>query len=168
MYDLWGSCEGVVCVSVWCVSLQTRVPMCIDSARARSNVMCVCVHAGACAGDVCGLPHLHSNVYDSEVCKNVMSLMLTAGMNDFSGEWTFSVGLPAKSATSGTLTSHTKLSHSSTIMNRVASFCMYNEEYGKVCNKCNADSVLDPHRNMKCVAPLLLLLCMCCCFIVFG
>eukprot|EP00041_Stephanoeca_diplocostata_P015325 m.292289 g.292289 ORF g.292289 m.292289 type:complete len:941 (-) comp19996_c0_seq2:228-3050(-) len=48
-------------------------------------------------------PLTNVNVYDPDVCKNVMSLMLTAGMNDFSGEWTFSVGLPAKSATSGAL-----------------------------------------------------------------
>lgn len=46
-------------------------------------------------------PLTKDEVYSPATCKNAMSLMLSCGLYDFSGEWAFSVGLPAKSGVSG-------------------------------------------------------------------
>lgn len=48
-------------------------------------------------------PFTSDFIFDPETTTNVLSLMLSCGMYDFSGEWAFSQGLPAKSGVSGTL-----------------------------------------------------------------
>jgi glutaminase len=57
--------------------------------------------AGATLANSGKNPVTNERVYDSKVCKNAMSLMLSCGMYDFSGEWAFTVGVPAKSGVSG-------------------------------------------------------------------
>ena len=48
-------------------------------------------------------PHSRRKVLSPQNVKNCLSLMLTCGMYDYSGEWAFLVGLPAKSGVSGAL-----------------------------------------------------------------
>lgn len=48
-------------------------------------------------------PLTNKRVFSNESVKNCLSLMYSCGMYDFSGEFAFSVGLPAKSGVSGAL-----------------------------------------------------------------
>lgn len=50
-------------------------------------------------GGICPLSGVR--VFQGEIVKNCLSLMLSCGMYDFSGEFAFTVGLPAKSGVSG-------------------------------------------------------------------
>ncbi len=52
-------------------------------------------------GGVC--PISGTRVFSNDTVKNCLSLMYSCGMYDFSGEFAFSVGLPAKSGVSGVL-----------------------------------------------------------------
>jgi glutaminase len=52
-------------------------------------------------GGVCPITERH--VFSRQTVKHVLSLMLSCGMYDFSGEFAFQVGLPAKSGVSGAL-----------------------------------------------------------------
>lgn len=52
-------------------------------------------------GGVC--PQTGHRVIERRAVRNTLSLMLTCGMYDFSGEFAFSVGVPAKSGVSGTM-----------------------------------------------------------------
>lgn len=52
-------------------------------------------------GGVC--PLTGERVFQAEYVKNCLALMLSCGMYDYSGEWGFVVGLPAKSGVSGAI-----------------------------------------------------------------
>jgi len=61
-----------------------------------ANVAGTLANAGIC-------PITRERVFSAETTKNCLSLMYSCGMYDFSGEFAFSVGLPAKSGVSGSL-----------------------------------------------------------------
>jgi len=48
-------------------------------------------------------PVTGEQVFSPDIVKNCLSVMYLCGMYDFSGEWAFSVGLPAKSGVSGVI-----------------------------------------------------------------
>jgi len=52
-------------------------------------------------GGVC--PLTGERIFSERTVKNTLSLMYSCGMYDFSGEWAFSVGIPAKSGVAGAI-----------------------------------------------------------------
>jgi glutaminase len=46
-------------------------------------------------------PLTHEGVFDIQPVKNMLSVMFTCGMYDYSGQWAYRVGIPAKSGVSG-------------------------------------------------------------------
>lgn len=68
----------------------------------KSDVSALSLWAASLAnGGVC--PLTERRVFQGRTVRHVLSLMLSCGMYDFSGEYAFSVGLPAKSGVSGAL-----------------------------------------------------------------
>lgn len=66
------------------------------------NCKAISVAAATLAnGGIC--PTTGERIFKPETVKNCLSLMFSCGMYDFSGEFAFSVGLPAKSGISGIL-----------------------------------------------------------------
>ncbi len=63
---------------------------------AQANVAATFANGGVC-------PMTNQRVFPADMVKNCLSLMLSCGMYDFSGEFAFTVGLPAKSGVSGAL-----------------------------------------------------------------
>jgi glutaminase len=66
------------------------------TAKAHANVAATLANGGIC-------PVTGDRVMSAETAKCCLSLMYSCGMYDFSGEFAFSVGLPAKSGVSGAL-----------------------------------------------------------------
>ena len=50
-------------------------------------------------GGVC--PLTNERIFSNTIVKNALSLMSSCGMYDYSGEWAYTIGLPAKSGVSG-------------------------------------------------------------------
>jgi glutaminase len=70
-----------------CCSIETTT-------RAMSVVASTLANGGVC-------PITEKQIFSPSVVKNCLSLMYSCGMYDFSGEFAFSIGLPAKSGVSG-------------------------------------------------------------------
>lgn len=66
------------------------------SAHDHAAVAATLANAGIC-------PMNGEKIVDSQTVKHCLSLMYSCGMYDFSGEFAFSVGIPAKSGVSGAL-----------------------------------------------------------------
>ena len=66
------------------------------TANDMATIAATFANAGVC-------PTTGKKVFSSDTVKNCLSLMYSCGMYDFSGEFAFSVGLPAKSGVSGSL-----------------------------------------------------------------
>jgi glutaminase len=65
-----------------------------------SNAESLAVVAATLAnGGIC--PTTGERVFSSDTVKNCLSLMYSCGMYDYSGEWSFMIGLPAKSGVAG-------------------------------------------------------------------
>ena len=56
---------------------------------------------GATLANIGDNPGTHAEVFDMNYIKDTLSVMLTCGMYDYSGEWAYNVGLPAKSGVAG-------------------------------------------------------------------
>jgi glutaminase len=59
--------------------------------------------AGATLANNGVCPFTDKQVLDPETCRSCISLMYSCGMYDYSGEWAFSIGVPAKSGVSGVI-----------------------------------------------------------------
>lgn len=68
------------------------------SIEATSQMLAVAA-ATLANGGVC--PATYQHVFDQTTVQHCLSLMYSCGMYDFSGEWSFLIGLPAKSGVSG-------------------------------------------------------------------
>lgn len=66
------------------------------TARQMSVLAATLANAGVC-------PVTNERVFSNDTVKNCLSLMYSCGMYDFSGEFAFTIGLPAKSGVSGAL-----------------------------------------------------------------
>ena len=50
-------------------------------------------------GGIC--PLTNERIFSNDIVKNALSLMSSCGMYDYSGEWAYTIGIPAKSGVSG-------------------------------------------------------------------
>ncbi len=66
------------------------------TARNMSMIAATLANGGVC-------PVTNDRVFSNDTVKNCLSLMYSCGMYDFSGEFAFTIGLPAKSCVSGAL-----------------------------------------------------------------
>ena len=79
-------------------SLELYFQICSQETTAESSSV---IAATLANGGVC--PTTNEEVFKPGMIKNVLSLMMTCGMYDYSGEFAFSTGLPAKSGVGGSI-----------------------------------------------------------------
>uniref|UniRef100_A0AC34GTL5 Glutaminase n=1 Tax=Panagrolaimus sp. ES5 TaxID=591445 RepID=A0AC34GTL5_9BILA len=76
-------------------------------------------------GGVC--PLTEERCIDSRPCRDVLSLMYSCGMYDYSGQFSFHVGLPAKSGVSGAMI---------VVIPNLMGICLYSPPLDKLGNSC--------------------------------
>lgn len=77
-------------------------------------------------------PLTGEEVYDIEAVKNMLSIMFTCGMYDYSGQWAYRVGVPAKSGVAGGVMA---------VVNRQIGLASYSPRLDKRGNSCRGIDV---------------------------
>lgn len=77
-------------------------------------------------------PVTGEEVYNIDCVKNMLSIMLTCGMYDYSGQWAYRVGVPAKSGVSGGVMA---------VVNRQMGMAIYSPRLDKRGNSCRGIGV---------------------------
>lgn len=72
-------------------------------------------------------PITSKEVYEITSVRNMLSIMLTCGMYDYSGQWAYKVGIPAKSGVSGGVTA---------VVNRQLGLACYSPKLDSKGNSC--------------------------------
>lgn len=72
-------------------------------------------------------PLTGEEVFDIEAVKSMLSIMFTCGMYDYSGQWAYRVGVPAKSGVAGGVMA---------VVNRQIGFASYSPKLDKRGNSC--------------------------------
>lgn len=84
------------------VQLNDILNLYFQSCSIQLNVKALAVAAATLANSgIC--PLTNDKIFSTKTVQNTLSMMYSCGMNDFSGEFAFTVGLPAKSGISGAL-----------------------------------------------------------------
>ena len=84
--------------------IDDRVEETLDLYFAQCSVLVTCrdlAMIGATLANHGVHPVTGERVVDAEVVRDMLSIALTCGMYDYAGEWTYSVGIPAKSGVGG-------------------------------------------------------------------
>jgi glutaminase len=77
-------------------------------------------------------PVTHEQVFEVQTVKNMLSIMFTCGMYDYSGEWAYRVGVPAKSGVSGGVMA---------VVNRQLGIATYSPRLDRRGNSCRGIEV---------------------------
>jgi glutaminase len=81
----------------------------------------------------------NERVLSSEVVKNVLCVMYSAGMYDYSGRWAYHVGLPAKSGVSGCIMA---------VVPNMFGMCVYSPRLDKIGNSYRGIKVFEKLTSM--------------------
>jgi len=80
--------------------LQRNLELYFQFCSLEVNLLGICIIAASLANGGVN-PWTNDKVFKYSTVKKILSLMLTCGMYDYSGEWGYKIGIPAKSGVSG-------------------------------------------------------------------